>query len=95
MFFKLSVLATTALITYAAAQNTPMSCIGLVSPTTRVASAVAGIVGIDLTGQSRSIGLNCVSDPFENPTLGFTAICDAPAEEWGGLIALNCVAVPF
>ncbi|KAF7349899.1 Hydrophobin 2 [Mycena venus] len=105
MFSKLSVVATTVLITLAAAiPNSPpppvtpptsnQCCASTVSSTSTVASLVAALVGIDLSGLNVPIGLSCSPiTVIGNNCGGTTVTCDAPEKEWGGLIAINCLPI--
>ncbi|KAK7017687.1 hydrophobin 2 [Favolaschia claudopus] len=104
MFSKISVLATMALITLAAASPTntppvtpptsPQCCSSVVSSTSSVASLVAALVGIDLSGLNVPIGLSCSPITVIGNNCGSTTVtCDAPEKEWGGLIAINCLPI--
>ncbi|KAF8197238.1 hypothetical protein K438DRAFT_1933788 [Mycena galopus ATCC 62051] len=104
MFSILSVAVTSVLITLAAATPTgtppppvtsptsPQCCLYVESPTSTRASAVAGLLGIDLTGLDVPIGLACNWSLIPNsPCSAISLICDAPEMEWGGLMAINCI----
>ncbi|KAJ7826251.1 hypothetical protein B0H13DRAFT_2440862 [Mycena leptocephala] len=104
MFSKLSIVVASVLITLAAAiptgtppppvtpPSSPQCCDRVVPSTDSTASAIAGLLGIDLTGLDVPVGLMCNGwfDSFCESTI-FT--CDAPEAEWGGLIAINCFPV--
>ncbi|KAF7334673.1 Hydrophobin 2 [Mycena venus] len=106
MFSKLSVVVTSVLITLAAAApggsppppvTPPTSnqcCSSVVSSTSSVASVVAALVGLDLSGLNVPIGLSCSPiTVIGNNCGGTTVTCDAPEKEWGGLIAINCLPI--
>ncbi|KAJ7271485.1 hypothetical protein C8J57DRAFT_285411 [Mycena rebaudengoi] len=72
MFSKLSVIVASVLVTLAAAtptarntppkttpQDSPQCCASVVSSSSTAASAVAGLLGIDLSGLDVPIGLSC------------------------------------
>ncbi|KAJ7237814.1 hypothetical protein C8J57DRAFT_1374779 [Mycena rebaudengoi] len=99
MFSKLSAIVTSVLITLAAAtnppttpQNSPQCCTSIVSSTSKEATAVAGLLGIDLTGLDVPIGYSCSFPIFiPNTCGGIPVTCAPPFKEWGGLIAINCI----
>ncbi|KAF7344828.1 Hydrophobin 2 [Mycena venus] len=104
MFSKLSVVVTSVLVTLAAAipwngppVTTPTSnqcCNSVVSSTSTAASAVAALLGLDLTGLNVPIGLSCSPITVAGNNCGSTSVtCDAPEKEWGGLIAINCIPI--
>ncbi|KAJ7868011.1 hypothetical protein B0H13DRAFT_1897327 [Mycena leptocephala] len=105
MFSKLplSVIVTYVLTSLAAATPTtppvtpPTSsqcCNSVVPSTGAVAAAVAAIVGLDLTGLDVPVGLSCSPITVAGDNCGSTSVtCDAPAVEWGGLIAINCIPI--
>ncbi|KAF7346992.1 Hydrophobin 2 [Mycena venus] len=81
MFSKLSIIVASVLITLAAAIPNG-------------ASAVAALLGIDLTGLNVPIGLSCSPITLIGNNCGSTTVtCDAPEKEWGGLIAINCIPI--
>ncbi|KAJ6486717.1 hydrophobin 2 [Mycena sanguinolenta] len=102
MFSKL--FATSVLITLAAATpwngppvTTPTSdqcCNSVVPSTSTAASAVAALLGLDLTGLDVPVGLSCSPITVGGNNCGSTSVvCDAPEKEWGGLIAINCIPI--
>ncbi|KAF7336038.1 Hydrophobin 2 [Mycena sanguinolenta] len=105
MFSKLSVVCTSVLVTLAAAMpggttppvTTPTSnqcCNSVVSSTSSAASVVAALLGLDLTGLNVPIGLSCSPITVLGNNCGGTSVtCDAPDQEWGGLIAINCIPI--
>ncbi|KAJ6546206.1 hydrophobin 2 [Mycena vulgaris] len=104
MFSKLSVVVTSVLITLAAAipNTTPpvtppsssQCCNSVVPSTSTAASAVAGLLGLDLDGLDVPIGLSCTPITVAGDNCGSTTVtCDAPEKEWGGLIAINCIPI--
>ncbi|KAJ7176353.1 POH2 hydrophobin [Mycena crocata] len=104
MFPKLSILATSALLTLAAAIPTntppvtppasPQCCSSVVSSTSSVVSVLGALLGLDLSGLNVPIGLSCSPiTVIGNNCGGTTVTCDAPEKEWGGLIAINCLPI--
>ncbi|KAJ7861409.1 hypothetical protein B0H14DRAFT_3617531 [Mycena olivaceomarginata] len=75
--------------------TSPQCCSSVVEADSNDASAVASLLGLDLTGMiGVPIGLSCspitvVGDNCDSTTV----TCDAPEEEWGGLIAINCIPI--
>ncbi|KAF8209072.1 hypothetical protein K438DRAFT_1754122 [Mycena galopus ATCC 62051] len=105
MFSKLPVVVMTSIfISLAAATPTtkppvipPTSdqcCKSVVSSTSAAASAVAALVGLDLDGLDIPVGLSCSPITVAGNNCGNTAVtCDAPEDEWDGLIAINCIPI--
>ncbi|KAJ7757392.1 POH2 hydrophobin [Mycena maculata] len=104
MFFKLSVVVTSVFITLAAAipnttppVTTPTSnqcCDSVVSSSSTAASVVAAVLGLDLTGLNVPVGLSCSPITVLGNNCGGTEVtCDAPQQEFGGLIAINCIPI--
>ncbi|KAJ7457557.1 hydrophobin 2 [Mycena galericulata] len=104
MFSKLSVVATSVLITLAAATpwTTPpvtpptsnQCCNSVESSSSSVVSTVAALLGLDLSGLDVPIGLSCSPiTVLGNNCGGTTVVCDSPDQEWGGLIAINCLPI--
>ncbi|KAJ7020725.1 hydrophobin [Mycena alexandri] len=105
MFSKLSVVVASVLVTLAAAipNGTPpppvtpptssQCCNSVVPSTNAAATAVAALLGLDLSGLSVPIGLSCSPITVGNNCGSTTVTCDAPEEEWGGLIAINCLPI--
>ncbi|KAJ7469634.1 POH2 hydrophobin [Mycena latifolia] len=107
MFSKLSILATSVLITLAAAipNGTPpppvtpptsnQCCSSVQSSSSDSAvAAVAALLGLDLSGLAVPIGLGCSPITVIGDNCGGTEVtCDAPEKEWGGLIAINCIPI--
>ncbi|KAF7290437.1 Hydrophobin 2 [Mycena chlorophos] len=103
MFFKLfAVFAVSAVAVALPGGTTPpvtsptsnQCCSSIVPSTSGAASAVAALVGIDLTGLDVPIGLSC--SPITvvgNNCGGTTVVCDAPEAEWHDLIAINCLPI--
>ncbi|KAJ7469676.1 POH2 hydrophobin [Mycena latifolia] len=104
MFFKLSVVVTSVLITLAAAipNTTPpvtpptsqQCCSSVQSSNSNVVSVVAALLGLNLSGLNVPIGLGC--SPITvvgNNCGGTTVVCDAPEKEFGSLIAINCIPI--
>ncbi|KAJ7469712.1 fungal hydrophobin [Mycena latifolia] len=104
MFSKLSVVVTSVLITLAAAipNTTPpvtpptssQCCTSVQSSSSSAVSAVAALLGLDLTGLNVPVGLSCSPITVAGNNCGGTSVtCDAPDKEWGGLIAINCIPI--
>ncbi|KAJ7692724.1 hypothetical protein B0H17DRAFT_533794 [Mycena rosella] len=104
MFSKLSIVVTSVLITLAAAipNTTPpvtpptsnQCCSSVQSSSSNVVSAVAALLGLDLSGLDIPIGLGCSPiTVIGNNCGGTTVTCDAPEKEWGSLIAINCIPI--
>ncbi|KAJ7340627.1 POH2 hydrophobin [Mycena albidolilacea] len=104
MFSKLSVIVTSVLITLAAAMPTstppvtpptsPQCCSSVQSSNSNAASAVAALLGLDLTGLNVPVGLGCSPITVIGNNCGGTTVkCDAPQQEWGTLIAINCIPI--
>ncbi|KAJ7063893.1 hypothetical protein C8F01DRAFT_1229498 [Mycena amicta] len=106
MFSKLSLLSAAVLISLAAAipngsppppvtpPTVPMCCASVQDSTSSAVSAVAALVGLDLTGINVPIGLSCSPITIIGNNCGSTTVnCDAPENEWGGLIAINCLPI--
>ncbi|KAJ7149691.1 hydrophobin [Mycena filopes] len=104
MFSKLFVISVLATLAAAIPQygpappvtppTSPQCCNSVVSSTSTAASAVAALVGLDLTGLDVPIGLSCSPiTVIGNNCGGTTVTCDAPKNEWGGLIAINCIPI--
>ncbi|KAJ6518228.1 fungal hydrophobin [Mycena vitilis] len=107
MFSKLSVVVVSVLITLAAAMpggsppppvtppTSPQCCDSVQSSSSSSAvAAVAALLGLDLSGLDVPIGLSCSPITVIGNNCGGTTVnCDAPEEEWGGLIAINCLPI--
>ncbi|KAF7360974.1 Hydrophobin 2 [Mycena sanguinolenta] len=105
MFSKLSVVAVSVLVTLAAAMpggytppvTTPTSnqcCSSVQSSSSNVVSAVAGLLGLDLSGLNVPIGLGCSPITVLGNNCGGTQVtCESPEKEWGSLIAINCIPI--
>ncbi|KAJ7260733.1 hydrophobin 2 [Mycena rebaudengoi] len=107
MFSKLSVIVASVLVTLAAAtpmartstppttpQNSPQCCNSVVSSSSTAASAVAALLGLDLTGLDVPVGLSCSPITVVGNNCGGTTVnCAAPEQQWGTLIAINCIPI--
>ncbi|KAJ7128489.1 hypothetical protein C8R44DRAFT_732832 [Mycena epipterygia] len=104
MFSKLSIIATSVLITLAAAMpwttppvTTPTSsqcCSSVQSSSSSSVSAVAALLGLDLSGLDVPVGLGCSPITVIGNNCGGTSVtCDAPEQAWGSLIAINCIPI--
>ncbi|KAJ7128502.1 hypothetical protein C8R44DRAFT_873219 [Mycena epipterygia] len=104
MFSKLSIIATSVLITLAAAMpwttppvTTPTSsqcCSSVQSSSSSSVAAVAALLGLDLSGLDVPVGLGCSPITVIGNNCGGTSVtCDAPEQAWGSLIAINCIPI--
>ncbi|KAJ7897805.1 hypothetical protein B0H13DRAFT_2521293 [Mycena leptocephala] len=74
--------------------SSPQCCSSVVSSSNGAASAVANLLGLDLTGLDVPVGLSCSPITVEGDNCGSTTVtCDAPEPEWGGLMAINCIPI--
>ncbi|KAJ7036071.1 POH2 hydrophobin [Mycena alexandri] len=70
--------------------TSPQCCNSVVPSTNTAASAVAAILGLDLSGIAVPVGLSCSPITVGGNNCGSTTVvCDAPDQEWGGLIAIQ------
>ncbi|KAJ6546252.1 hypothetical protein DFH09DRAFT_1171556 [Mycena vulgaris] len=59
-------------------------CTSVISSSSNAASAVATLLGLDLTGLEVDVGLSCSPiTVIGNNCGGITVVCDAPDKEWG------------
>ncbi|KAJ7676366.1 hypothetical protein B0H17DRAFT_1207350 [Mycena rosella] len=104
MFFKLSIVVTSVFITLAAAipTTTPLvtpptsnqCCSSVQSSSSSAVSAVAALLGLDLSGLDVPVGLGCSPITVIGNNCGGTSVtCDAPEQAWGRLIAINCIPI--
>ncbi|KAJ7667307.1 hypothetical protein B0H17DRAFT_1184201 [Mycena rosella] len=104
MFYKLSIVFTSVLITLAAAIPTttppvtpPTSnqcCSSVQSSSSSSVAAVAALLGLDLSGLDVPVGLGCSPITVIGNNCGGTSVtCDAPEQAWGSLIAINCIPI--
>ncbi|KAJ7128624.1 hypothetical protein C8R44DRAFT_850995 [Mycena epipterygia] len=104
MFSKLSIVATSVLITLAAAMpwTTPpvtpptsnQCCSSVQSSSSSAVAAVAAGLGLNLSGLDVPVGLGCSPITVIGNNCGGTSVtCDAPQEAWGSLIAINCIPI--
>ncbi|KAJ6603755.1 hypothetical protein B0H10DRAFT_1957731 [Mycena sp. CBHHK59/15] len=107
MFSKLSVIVTSVLVTLAAATparrtttppvttpTSPQCCNSVVPSSSSAASAVAALLGLDVSSLNVPIGLSCSPITVVGNNCGSTTVvCDAPQQEWNGLIAINCIPI--
>ncbi|KAJ7676364.1 hypothetical protein B0H17DRAFT_1207348 [Mycena rosella] len=104
MFSRLSIIFTSVLITLAAAipNTTPpvtpptsnQCCSSVQSSSSSAVSAVAALLGLDLSGLDVPVGLGCSPiTVIGNNCGGTTVTCDAPETAWGSLIAINCLPI--
>ncbi|KAJ7128648.1 hypothetical protein C8R44DRAFT_873344 [Mycena epipterygia] len=77
--------------------TTPTSnqcCSSVQSSSSSAVSAVAALLGLDLSGLNVPIGLGCSPITVIGNNCGGTQVtCDAPEKEWGSLIAINCIPI--
>ncbi|KAJ7055290.1 hydrophobin 2 [Mycena amicta] len=74
--------------------TSPQCCASVVPASSSAASAVAALVGLDLTGVLVDVGLSCSPITVIGNNCGGTTVnCDAPKDEWAGLIAINCIPI--
>ncbi|KAJ7736947.1 hypothetical protein B0H14DRAFT_2638857 [Mycena olivaceomarginata] len=73
--------------------SSPQCCKRVVSSISVTSSAVAGRLGIDLTGLNVPIGLSCSPITVVGNCGGTTVTCDAPQKQWSGAIAINCLPI--
>ncbi|KAJ7912723.1 hypothetical protein B0H13DRAFT_1874565 [Mycena leptocephala] len=74
--------------------TSPQCCNSVVSSSSAAASGVAALLGLDLTGLNVPVGLSCSPITVVGNNCGSTSVtCDAPDQEWGGLIAINCIPI--
>ncbi|KAF7291181.1 Hydrophobin 2 [Mycena indigotica] len=72
----------------------PLCCKSVESSVSSAVGVVAGLLGLDLTGLNVPIGLSCSPITVVGNNCGDTSVvCDAPQQEWGGLIAINCLPI--
>ncbi|KAK6978237.1 hydrophobin 2 [Favolaschia claudopus] len=106
MFSKLFVVVTTVLITLAAAMpngtppppvtppTSPQCCSSVQNSNSDAVSAIATLLGLDLSGLNVPVGLGCSPITVIGNNCGSTTVtCDAPEKAWGSLIAINCLPI--
>ncbi|KAJ7290455.1 hydrophobin [Mycena rebaudengoi] len=103
MFSKLSIVVASVLVTLAAAtgtkppttpQNSAQCCSSVQNSNSSAASAVAALLGLDLTGLNVPVGLGCSPITVVGNNCGGTTVnCAAPQQQWGTLIAINCIPI--
>ncbi|KAJ6518293.1 hydrophobin [Mycena vitilis] len=106
MFSKLSLIVPAMLVSLAAASPwgsppppvvppTSNQCCSSVQAANSVAAlAAAALALVDLTGISVPIGLDCSPLTLIGNNCGGTKVeCDAPQNNWGTLIAINCLPI--
>ncbi|KAJ6468918.1 hypothetical protein C8R45DRAFT_1078917 [Mycena sanguinolenta] len=96
VFSKLSVVVASVLITLAAVTppTSNQCCASVVHASSSATSLVAAVLGLDLSGILVDVGLSCSPiTVLGNNCGGTTVTCDAPEDEWGGLIAINCIPI--
>ncbi|KAF7336046.1 Hydrophobin 2 [Mycena sanguinolenta] len=107
MFSKLSVVVASVLFTLAAAMpngtppppvTTPTSyqcCNSVMSSNSSTVSAVAALLGIDLTGLNVPVGLSCspITALGNDCDGAMSLLCDPPEKQWAALIAINCIPI--
>ncbi|KAJ7091784.1 hypothetical protein C8R44DRAFT_891346 [Mycena epipterygia] len=74
--------------------NSPQCCTSVQSSNNGAVSAVAALLGLDLAGLGVPVGLGCSPITVIGNNCGSTTVnCEAPKEEWGSLIAINCIPI--
>ncbi|KAJ6449947.1 hypothetical protein C8R45DRAFT_1224244 [Mycena sanguinolenta] len=74
--------------------TSPQCCKSVLSSTDNAVSAIAGLLGLDLTGLDVLVGLGCSPITVIGNNCGSTTVnCSPPKEQWGGLIAINCIPI--
>ncbi|KAJ7808594.1 hypothetical protein B0H14DRAFT_3881363 [Mycena olivaceomarginata] len=80
--------------TSSGAPTSPQCCNSVLSSTDNAVSAIAGLLGLDLTGLDVLVGLGCSPITVIGNNCGSTTVnCNPPKEQWGGLIAINCIPI--
>ncbi|KAJ7083587.1 hydrophobin [Mycena belliarum] len=102
MFSKLSAVVASMLISLAAATFAPpvtaptsnQCCTSVQNSNSAACSAVAALVGLDLSGLNVPVGLGCSPITVVGNNCGGTEVtCSAPEKQWGSLIAINCIPI--
>ncbi|KAJ6486679.1 hypothetical protein C8R45DRAFT_995505 [Mycena sanguinolenta] len=72
-------------------------CSSIMPSNSTEVSLIASLLDLDLSGLDVPVGISCspialLGDDWDDDCElgGMPLICDAPEEEWGGLIAINC-----
>ncbi|KAJ7452588.1 hypothetical protein FB451DRAFT_1282632 [Mycena latifolia] len=74
--------------------TSPQCCTSVQSSSNGAVSAIAALLGLDLSGLDVPIGLGCSPITVIGNNCGSTTVnCEAPKEQWGGLIAINCIPI--
>ncbi|KAJ7610427.1 hypothetical protein FB45DRAFT_1066217 [Roridomyces roridus] len=67
-------------------------CTSVQHSNSNAVSAIAGLLGLDLSGLNVPIGLGCSPITVLGNNCGGTQVtCNSPEKEYGSLIAINCV----
>ncbi|KAJ6592055.1 hypothetical protein DFH09DRAFT_1073126 [Mycena vulgaris] len=78
----------------ASVPTSPQCCTSVVNTEDAAARAVADLLGLCLTNLLVPIGLSCSPIAIVGNNCGSTTvICTPPQQEWGGLIAINCIPI--
>ncbi|KAJ7128321.1 hypothetical protein C8R44DRAFT_873047 [Mycena epipterygia] len=104
MSSKISIIVASVLITFAAAIPTttppvtaPTSlqcCSSVQSSNSDSVAGVAALLGLNLSGLNVPVGLGCSPITVIGNNCGGTTVnCDAPEQQWGSLIATNCIPI--
>ncbi|KAK7052737.1 hydrophobin 2 [Favolaschia claudopus] len=76
------------------APDSNQCCHSVLSSTDAAVSAVSALVGLNLNGLNVPIGLGCSPiTVLGNNCGGTTVVCEAPKEQFGSLIAINCLPI--
>ncbi|KAJ6607463.1 hypothetical protein B0H10DRAFT_1956252 [Mycena sp. CBHHK59/15] len=74
--------------------TSPQCCNSVVPSSSSAASIVAALLGLDVSSLNVPIGLSCSPITVVGNNCGSTTVvCDAPQQEWSGLIAINCIPI--
>ncbi|KAJ7077539.1 hypothetical protein B0H15DRAFT_861605 [Mycena belliarum] len=69
-------------------------CTSVQNSSSSACSAVAALVGLDLSGLNVPVGLGCSPITVIGNNCGGTEVtCNAPEKQWGSLIAINCIPI--
>ncbi|KAJ7077534.1 hypothetical protein B0H15DRAFT_561004 [Mycena belliarum] len=76
------------------APTSKQCCTSVQNSNSSACSAVAALVGLDLSGLNVPVGLGCSPITVVGNNCGGTEVtCSAPEKQWGSLIAINCIPI--
>ncbi|KAJ6592054.1 hypothetical protein DFH09DRAFT_1305979 [Mycena vulgaris] len=108
MFFRPSFLLASVFIGNAAAAATrrcttpivafsptsPQCCSSVVSSSSSQAAIIGDLLLVCLSGLLVDVGIGCSPISVIGNNCGATTVmCEAPPQEWGGLLAINCIPI--